>query len=169
MGGDSAGIDDNNDLMQRKDSKVFILKKQFIIGFTSSFRMGQILKYSFGPPEHPSGMGVEKYMNTLFVDEVRKVFKDKGFLLLIDDSQEQGGTFLVGYKKRLFAILDDFQIGESIGKFYSVGAGESYAIGAMEVTKTIKPRQRILKALAVAEKFNGSVRRPFVVKRLKHV
>ncbi len=93
MGGDSAGIDDNNDLMQRKDSKVFILKKQFIIGFTSSFRMGQILKYSFDPPEHPSGMGVEKYMNTLFVDEVRKVFKDKGFLLLIDDSQEQGGTF----------------------------------------------------------------------------
>lgn len=43
IGGDSAGVDGLN-ITIRKDSKVFKINK-FIIGYTSSFRMGQLLRF----------------------------------------------------------------------------------------------------------------------------
>lgn len=78
IGGDSAGVGDLL-LEIRKDPKVFI-NGQFIIGFTSSFRMGQLLQYSFVPPEHPRRMGIDKFMNTIFVNAIRKCFADGGYL-----------------------------------------------------------------------------------------
>jgi len=48
IGGDSAGVA-GLDITTRKDEKVF-QKENMIFGFTSSFRMGQILRYSFKNP-----------------------------------------------------------------------------------------------------------------------
>ena len=54
IGGDSAGIA-GYDLMIRHDEKVFV-NQQFIMGYTTSFRMGQILRYSFKPPVQQKSM-----------------------------------------------------------------------------------------------------------------
>ena len=52
IGGDSAGVAGYS-LSVRADQKVFI-NGNFIFGFTSSFRMGQILRFGFNPPRrHP--------------------------------------------------------------------------------------------------------------------
>ncbi len=48
IGGDSAGVSGLR-LIKRKDSKVF-KRKGFIIGYTSSFRMGQLLRFKLDPP-----------------------------------------------------------------------------------------------------------------------
>ena len=49
MGGDSAGVS-NLDIRIRADQKVF-KTGEFIMGFTSSFRMGDLLKYDFNSVE----------------------------------------------------------------------------------------------------------------------
>lgn len=49
MGGDSAGVAGLS-VTTRADEKVF-LNGPFIMGFTTSFRMGQILRYKFVPPD----------------------------------------------------------------------------------------------------------------------
>ena len=49
IGGDSAGVA-GLDITIRKDEKVFKVDN-FIIGCTSSFRMIQLLRFSFKPPE----------------------------------------------------------------------------------------------------------------------
>src|SRR5271165_4245107 len=99
MGGDSAGVAGLS-LSIRADEKVF-LTGPFIMGFTSSFRMGQILRYKFVPPAQPSGVDDMRFMVTDFIDAVRKAFFDNGFG---KKDTNEGGNFLVGYKKKLYNI-----------------------------------------------------------------
>ena len=44
MGGDCAGVGWNYDIQMRSDPKVFRVGR-FVIGYTSSFRMGQLLRF----------------------------------------------------------------------------------------------------------------------------
>jgi ATP-dependent protease HslVU (ClpYQ) peptidase subunit len=169
MGADSAGSSGNYTL-QRKDPKVFI-KGQYLIGFTSSFRMGQLLMYKFKPallPLYCDGDELHAHMCTTFVDEIRKLFKDNGFTT-IKDSVETGGCFLVGVNGRLFEIDDDFQVGESIRNYSAVGSGTFYALGALFASnrRDIEPEQRVIQALAAAEAFSPTVSGPFKVLTLK--
>lgn len=167
IGGDSAGVA-NLDLEVRKDPKVFV-KKGFIMGFTTSFRMGQILHYQFTPPEHPDKMGVDRYMNTLFVDEVRKCLDDHGY----GNGRDKGGTFIVGYRGKLFVLDGDFQVGMPHKNYTAVGCGHALCKGALhaiessDLTDTMKPKDRIKLALQAAEEFSGGVRAPFLIKSLK--
>ena len=57
IGGDSAGAA-GQELRIRADPKVFLVGS-FAIGFTTSFRMGQILRYSAHLPEPPPESGPE--------------------------------------------------------------------------------------------------------------
>lgn len=165
MGGDSAGVR-GYDVTLRKDVKVFKVG-EFIFGFTWSFRMGQILKYSFKPPLHENGVSDEKYMMTVFVDEVRKLFKEKGFARKESD-EEKGGEFMVGYRGNIYTIESDYQVSISRENFEAVGCGEYYAKGAMNILDKAKlpPKTKIKLALETAEKFSGGVRSPFVIESL---
>jgi len=155
IGGDSAGVG-GYDTWIRKDAKVFKVKK-FIIGGTSSFRMLQLLRFSFKPPKRKKR--VYEYMCTDFVNELRKCLK-KGGYARVDSNEESGGTFLVGYKGRLFRIEGDFQVGESVDAFDACGGGQSYALGSLE-TSTGNAVDRVTKALEVAEKRSAGVAGPF--------
>ena len=65
VGGDSAGVGGYS-LTVRADEKVFI-NSGFIFGFTSSFRMGQILRFGFAPPKLHADIDLYEYMVTTFV------------------------------------------------------------------------------------------------------
>jgi hypothetical protein len=158
MGGDSAGVGGYS-LMIRADSKVF-RNGDFIMGFTSSFRMGDLLRYKFSPPLHDPKMDVRAYMATAFVDAVRQCFKDGGYAQK-DKDQEAGGMFLVGYKGRLFYIGEDYQVGESLCGYDAVGCGLDIARGALFATQGRDPEERIMTALRAAEMFSAGVRGPF--------
>lgn len=56
---DSAGYAEGS-VTIRIDEKVFI-RNEFIFGITSSFRMGQLLRFSLKPPKHPKGMSRVSY------------------------------------------------------------------------------------------------------------
>ncbi len=166
MGGDSAGVA-GLDLIVRADQKVF-KKNNFIFGFTSSFRMGQLLRFCFTPPPHHPSKDVYEYMVSDFVNGLRTCMKDGGFARKKDE-EESGGTFLVGYKKRLFKIEEDYQVGESVFNFDSCGCGSRHALGALHIlTKEgkHKPEQAVRQALATAQQFSAGVREPFHVLEL---
>lgn len=165
MGGDSAGVAGWS-LRQRKDSKVFV-NGSMVFGFTSSFRMGQILRYAFTPPVMYEGQDLDKYMVTTFIDAVRAAFKTAGYAT-VSDSVERGGTFLVGFKGRLFEIDGDYQVGFVYEDFNAVGSGDELCLGSLFSTKSAKdmtPERRIRLALSAAEAFVASVRGPFNVVR----
>jgi hypothetical protein len=173
IGGDSAGVrtSGNYALRIRSDEKVFV-NNDFIFGFTSSFRMGQLLRYSFMPPEKNKYLSNYQYMTTVFIDNVRQCFK-RGGILRIEDDVESGGGFLVGWRGTIYSIESDFQVGVSVHNYYSMGCAEDVAMGALYALDNVrylkmKPQNKVIAALMAAEEFNSCVRRPFRLAKLKY-
>jgi ATP-dependent protease HslVU (ClpYQ) peptidase subunit len=166
IGGDSAGVAGLS-VTVRADRKVF-KNGDMIFGFTSSFRMGQLLRYSLIVPKRHPETDIDAFMHTTFIDAIRDCLKIGGFSRK-ENNEETGGCFLVGYAGRLFRIDVDFQIGESVEGYDSVGCGEDLALGSLFTTTDfdLTAKERILTALKAAEKFSGGVRSPFHIEVLK--
>jgi len=160
IGGDSAGVS-GSDLIVRNDKKVFKVGN-FIFGFTSSFRMGQLLQYSFSPPKYYPDKPLMKYMVVDFIDSIRECFKKGGYASKSNEV-ESAGTFIVGYNGALFCIDSDYQVAMSVDKYYSCGCGSQIANGSMYSTSSMNPEDRILIALKAAENHSSGVRGPFTV------
>ncbi len=158
MGGDSAGVAGMS-VSVRADEKVFTTGP-FIMGFTTSFRMGQLLRYKFEPPAQPNGVDDMRFMVVNFIDAVRKCFFDNGYGKKEDN---RGGTFLVGYKGRLYTVHDDFQVGKPSEGYDAVGSGTDLALGAMAVSAGVHPMDRIYNALDAATRFNAGVLPPYTI------
>ena len=158
MGADSAGVG-GLDITIRKDKKIFKVG-DFVIGCTTSFRMIQILQFSFNPPK-VYDKDLYEYMCTDFINSVKECFKNGGYLQKYSNGDEKGGTFLVGYKDRLFSIQDDFQVQESIDGFDSCGCGFKYALASMYTNKKSNAKKIVIKALETAEYYSGGVCSPF--------
>lgn len=162
IGGDSAGVSGLH-ITIRKDPKVFRVG-EFIIGCTSSFRMIQLLRFSFKPPEIKT-KNIYEYMCTDFINAVRECYKEGGFLQKAKDGDDKGGTFLVAYKRHLFEIDEDFQVGEHFNGMHAVGCGQAYAVGALRSLSKLKltPKEKVLRSLETAAFFSGGVSKPFIV------
>jgi hypothetical protein len=161
LGGDSAAVSGLN-LTVRADVKVFT-SGPYVIGFTSSFRMGQVLRYATtlpAPPDDPDVMLA--HMCTAWIDSVRKALKDAGWARK-EAEQEAGGTFLVGVHGRLFEVCDDYQVGEPVDGYAAVGCGDQAALGALYATGRLGPERRARLALAAAERHSAGVRGPFTL------
>ena len=164
MAADSAGVGGYS-LHVRRDPKIYRVK-DFLFGFTSSFRMGQILGYSFQPPEMTVNQTIDEYMATSFINSLRQALKDGGFAK-IKDGEDQGGTFLVGFRGRIFTIYDDFQVGENLHPIAAVGCGFDLALGSLFSTPDKPARERLETALKAAETFSAGVRGPFIYELLE--
>lgn len=157
---DSAGVC-GLDITIRKDPKVFKVG-EFIIGCTSSFRMIQLLRFSFKPPAVHADVDIYQYMCTVFVDALRECFKRGGFSQK-DKDVESGGTFLVGYKGRLFKIGDDYQVGEAADGYDSCGCGQSFALGGLDAMDVkLSAEEALRRSLEIATKRSGGVRPPYI-------
>ena len=162
IGGDSAGVGGYN-LTVRSDEKVF-KNGDYLMGFTSSFRMGQLLRYAFTPPVLEEGENINKFMCTKFIDAVRQCLKDGGYASK-DKEEESGGTFLVGYKGRLFEIENDYQVAIHADGYATVGCGDQIANGALYAVDnySITTTSKLTIALEAAERFSAGVRSPFLI------
>jgi len=166
MGADSAGVGGLS-LAIRSDPKIF-KTGEFLIGYTSSFRMGQILRYFLSPPVPHEKQADFEYMVKAFVPAVRTALKDHGYLKY-DNSRETIGTFLVGRRGKLFMIEDDLQVGELATPYAAVGCGQDLALGSLHTTHAMKKMRafdRIDAALKAAEAFSAGVRGPFVIESI---
>jgi len=166
MGADSLG-DSNGHCMLREDPKVFI-NGDFIIGFTTSFRMGQLLMQA----EFPANKSDTdfKYMIGPFVDCVQELFRNKKYAV-VENAAESGGNFIVGYKGEIYEIESDYQVGIPSCGYTAVGSGFAYALGALHFMKNnvhhinmnLSADEKVKLALHAASAFNSYVRQPFRV------
>lgn len=157
IGADSLGAS-NTDIVYRKDPKVFI-NQNFIIGFTSSFRMGQLLMSSyFNPPKKKPKQTDYDYMITTFIDHVRSLFANGGYIKK-ENQEEVGGIFLVGYKGNLYKIESDFQVEHRADNYNACGCGQDYALGVLyNLSNTaVSVEEKITKSLSAAAYFSGGV------------
>ncbi len=161
IGGDSGGLAGYT-LSHRADPKVFI-NGDYLIGFTSSFRMGQLLRYADLPkPLERQGEDLDRFMTTEFVEAVRKVLKEGGFAKK-DSEQEEGGVFLIGVSGRLYRMEADYQLGWTTDGYNACGSGQDIACGVLHATRRSDPKRRVRRALEAAEHHNGGVHGPFTI------
>lgn len=172
MGGDSAGVDTSSyGLQSREDAKIF-QRGAYLIGFSDSFRMGQILRYAGKLPDPPDGCDdLHAFMCTSFIDEVRETFTRYGFGLKNDEAgHAMGGTFLVATQGNLFVVYSDYQVAMPACGYSAIGCGGDIALGALYATVTsetvYEPVDAIHLALQASEKFSAGVRAPFLIKEL---
>jgi len=165
MGSDHAASDDKTGwILSRKEPKCFKVG-QYAIAFTDSFRMGQILQYSWTPPKYTptkTNSGLDKFMRTKFIDSVKSAFKDGGYGSIGGSDEDTGGIFIVGLEGRIFTIDEDFHVGENVVNYMAEGSGGQVALGALYATKNQKnPKLRLKAALEAASEFNMAVAPPF--------
>jgi len=160
IGGDSAGVAGYR-MQIRADEKIF-KNGEMVFGFTSSFRMGQLLRFSLNLPSKKEKQDDYDYMCTDFINAVRDCLK-KGGYATIKDGEDRGGCFIVGFRNNLYNIESDFQVGKTIKPYHAIGCGESFALGACQImTKTSLPLKiKVQKALEIAYDFSAGVRPPY--------
>lgn len=172
MGGDSCGSDswtkDNYD-----NQKVF-MNSDFIIGYTTSFRMGQLLEYKWNPLKKNScqifkEMSDYKFIVSEVVPSIISLFKDNGFIKEVS-SEQTGGTFLLGFNGNLYCIQDDFAVLKRSRNYDSCGSGYCVALGSMyqNVKNNETNAEKILNdALSAASELVNGVFPPFIIIKLE--
>jgi len=135
------------------------------MGFTSSFRMGQLLQYKLIPPPQDPQVDDYEYLVTCFIDSVRQCFIDNGYGNV---GLNEFGQFMFGYNGKLYYVDEDLQVGTDTNNYMSLGCGSSYALGSLFSTKRKSLKTRIKTALEAASEFSTGVCPPFyIVEQLK--
>ncbi len=169
MGADSAASNGNGYAIRVRNDPKINQVGPFLFGFTTSFRMGQLLGHAFVAPERDPRVSTEKFMTTTFINAVRECLKSGGYAKKADDV-ESGGSFLVGYEGRIFRIESDYQVGETRLDYEAVGCGQDVAMGALYASfnsgNPVEPMRELRTALMAAEQFSCGVRGPFVYKAM---
>jgi ATP-dependent protease HslVU (ClpYQ) peptidase subunit len=162
IGGDSAAVS-GDDIVSHSEPKVFF-NGPFLIGFSTSFRIGDLLRYALKPPVPKKGQHVLAFLATTFVDKVRNLFREKGVLGTNgEDQTEDGATFLIGFRGSLYVVEEDFQVYQPLRGYHAIGAGDNPALGSLYSSDSREPQTRVLEALKASEQFCSVVRAPFHV------
>lgn len=167
IGGDSGGSA-GEQIQIMANPKVFRLG-EMIIGYTWSFRMGQILQYAEDLPKEIKSQSNHEFLVTEFVPYIRRLMKEAGWLT-VKDSKEEGGQFLVGIRGELYEVDSNFAVLRTKDGFNAIGSGSQYALGVMYVLKykvnqysdiIEPPRYMVELALDAAAKYSHGVEGPF--------
>lgn len=135
-------------------------------GYTSSFRLGQLLQHSLSPAPRAEGQELHEYLVSYLTNDVRQCLKDGGYART-DSGVESGGIFLIAAEHRVFTMQSDYAVLERVDGYDAVGSGEDYALAALHATRSLDlpPLQRLRLALEAAEANVISVRGPWWVLR----
>lgn len=147
----------------RRDEKLVKVSEQLVLAFTGSYRQGQLLRWQL-KGELPDlgfvdsiGGAVdghdrrEEWMNTAFIDAVRKVL-EKGGARAKDKEVEEGSTFLAAFGDRLWMVECDNQVASTVAGWDTNGSGWGPAAGALAATEgfDITPEERLELAVRAA-------------------
>lgn len=101
----------------------------FMIGYTTSFYMGQLLKHIWNPPTRLENETTDSYLHNSVRKSLINMFKENNFGS--HDGGYEIGTFILVYKSRIFTVHSDMQFFEN--KYLTaVGCGDVAARAAVE-------------------------------------
>ena len=132
------------------DPKVF-KNGDFVVGYTSSFRMGQLLQYNWKQPPRIEGLTDRQYLQVDVIESMRGVFNAYGYGSN-EGLEDIGGNFLIGYKGSLYEMQPNFSILKH-EDFAAIGSGQDYANSVLSVLEvTIKSPEDVVECLGTAIK-----------------
>lgn len=131
-----------------------------LIGYTTSFRMGQILQYALDPPTHHLTWDVDRWVALDLMAAIRGAFEDNVWHK-VDNGQAKGGSFLVAVSGRCYEIQSDYSFSRTPTGEYATGSGYQYAFGSLHSTRGLDPALRVMHALEAAAEHCPSVAGPF--------
>ncbi|MER9524046.1 hypothetical protein NKI96_10720 [Mesorhizobium sp. M0292] len=149
MGGDSAANYD--DAIEAWSNPKVFRAGEYLVGFTGSFRLGQLLQHGSHFTPLPPGHDIMAHMVTVVTADLKKLV-----------GKSAPDELLIVHSGRLFKIGSDYAVGE-YPAYAAVGSGKAWALGNL-FGSTGEPTERILRALGAAQANCGSVRAPFYVK-----
>jgi hypothetical protein len=157
MGADSAAVDDTI-ATRHLESKIF-KKGEFGIGYCHSFRMGQIIEFWFTPPPIPKNEdNLMRYMVMDFIPELKALLADNDYPN--HEYEKTEWSLIIAVRGNIFTIEYDWHVGYDSFPYASIGAGSSYALGAMFACND-KAYERAVCGLEAAEEFCPYVKGPF--------
>lgn len=167
IGGDRMGSNSHTG-SSVSHSKVFNVG-EITIGYTSSFRMGQLLQYALEVPEIEDGTDIDKWVSINLMQAIRKAYKDNGW-----DKEKDGeatnGSFLLVAKNRVYEIQTDYSYIRNISGEYAIGSGADYALGSLRSTRGKMPIEaRVIESLESAAEYVLSVAAPFDILTVEEV
>lgn len=131
-----------------------------LIGCCGSVRMKQVLRYGLEPPVDALSWDVDRWVAMDLVPAIRSAFEANGWDR-VSDGRAKGGNFLVAIGGRCYEIQSDYSFTRPDTGEFAIGSGCYHALGNLHATRGLKPKERILRALAAAEEHVVSVCGPF--------
>jgi ATP-dependent protease HslVU (ClpYQ) peptidase subunit len=133
-----------------------------LVGYTSSFRMGQLLQYGLRVPTESPSWDVDRWVSQELMAAVRATFGEGGW----NEAQHgvaRGGNWLAAIAGRLYEIQANYAFIRSVTGEYAIGSGEYHALGSLHATRNLGwlPETRILAALNAAAEHVTTVSGPF--------
>lgn len=135
----------------------------YIFGIAGDWNLSPILHYRLQAPNPPKA-GIDRFVNTVFLDAVRECFKAAGYMRVKENQESQDGSFLVGVSGKLYRVQGDMSCTSPRGGYEAIGSGTEFALGVMSDLAKVKPQERIRRALTAAAKHNPYVEAPFSIK-----
>lgn len=105
-----------------KSDKVFCVG-DFIFGFCGSFRMHDLLRYSFSPPERSVNEDTMTYIVNAVIPTIKATFANGGYGTHPVDSDNVGGNFIMCYEGVVYEIQDDYSVLTWEDNILCVGSG----------------------------------------------
>ncbi|GCJ80999.1 hypothetical protein [Escherichia phage BF17] len=106
-------------------------KEVMALGYTTSFRMGQLLNYNLNLPEQDASQTFSQYLVLKVIPIIRQMFKEEWGAR--DASQDVGGgQFIILHNHTIYEVQEDFSVLQPKTRITAVGSGTYHAIAAMQ-------------------------------------
>lgn len=122
IGGDRMGSDGHTKI-EISRPKVFH-NGEFVLGYTQSFRLGQLLEFAWKPPRHDADLTDIEYLCGEFADSVQELINDHNINI------DGGPVFMFAYRGNLYTIEGNMCILRH-SDYHAIGSGYSEAHGAL--------------------------------------
>jgi hypothetical protein len=168
MGADSFGGADGCPGSTLKNPKIVRIGG-LAIGYTSSYRLGQLLQYGFSPPA-VDDRDIEEYLVSRFVPSLRAHLKEHGWST-VENGREEAGGLLIACRGRLFRMQAEYEMIEEACGYGAVGCGATLAFGSLHTSGVavtegadwLTPEVRVRLALDASAAFDQHVAAPYTV------
>lgn len=173
IGSDTQWTDDEGRVGKSNQPKVATVGR-YLIGIAGDVRGCNVVQHVFTPPTLPpksQGAKLTKFIVSQFVPAYRQILESNGVGLPQYDSEIARTTIdsLVVANGVVFQIDGDYGTEMDANRIYAIGSGGCYGIAALQALTEKKKlnvataRQAVLKALAIAAKFDSGTGGPFHV------
>lgn len=178
LGGD-ASVNGENSISRSAIPKVFYVDQvkgpQAAIGYTLSFRMGDLLRQLKLPEQKEMTLDMETncgFLSEKMIPAIQKIFKKGSFKV---DQEETGANFIIGYRNWVYEIQPDYSVIANKLPYVAIGSGAQLALGALHCIyrhmefKSMDPEKIAEMALNISEESCPVVRGTMSTLVLPHI